>query len=116
VKFCAKLLVAPSLVKSTASKLGGERPVIICKKLNSKFHRGDNYLEINMDVGSSKIASMMNSTILKACSKIVVEESWILEGQEEDELPERVLGSVRSHFIHLDSTRVQLDADYKPVL
>jgi hypothetical protein len=62
-----------------------------------KYFRGANYLEICVDVGSSKIASMVNGVILKGASSVITDLAFLLEGQELDELPERMLGCLRFH-------------------
>ena len=55
------------------------------------FTEGDGFLEIDMDVGSSNIASSLNGVVSRASKGLVVDKCWLIEGQQEDELPERVL-------------------------
>jgi hypothetical protein len=110
IKFAAKFRVAPSMVKTAIQKLDGEKPVKIGTALTTKFFKGSNYLEIDIDVGSSTVASMLSSTILKCSSGLVVEESFLLDS----ELSDRLLGSVRLNYVDLHAAKFELDTSYKP--
>jgi len=94
-KFMFKVVDAPTTLKGVISMLGGERPVLVCKQLKTSFYRGPNYLEIDVDVSSSKIAAMLNSTIFAKSGALVHEYCWLLQADRQDELPERILASLR---------------------
>jgi hypothetical protein len=111
LKFVFKVQNASAALRATISMLGGERPVLIAKKLTTSFHRGANYLEVDQDVGSSKVASMLNGTMLKASGGMVVDMAWLCEAREEDELPECVLGALRYVQSSFADVCVDLDAD-----
>jgi hypothetical protein len=111
LKFVFKVQDASAALRTTISMLGGERPVLIAKKLTTSFHRGDNYLEVDQDVGSSRVASMLNGTMLKASGGMVVDMAWLCEAREEDELPECVLGALRYVQSSFADVCVDLDAD-----
>jgi len=98
LKYMFKVVEAPPTMISAVSSLGGERPVIIGKRLTTKYHSGKNYLEIDMDVGSSTVASMLNSTILGTCASAIIDVCWLIEGQRANELPERVLAKARWNY------------------
>jgi len=110
LKYMFRVVDAPSTVKSAVSFMGGERPVLIGKALTTHYNEGKNYMEINMDVSSSKIASAINGTILKNVETIVMDCSWLLEGQRQEELPERVLCKIRWIWNSADEVKVTLDA------
>lgn len=95
LKYCPKFSKASPQLLGTIDKLGGQRPVIIGKKLNASYYKGENYLEIDLDVGSSTVASMLNGIALKSSGHLVVDESVCIEAQTEEELPERALFAVR---------------------
>ena len=109
LKYMFRVVEAPSAVKSAISYLGGERPVLIGKALTTHYHFGPNYLEINSDVSSSKIASAINGTILKNVETLVMDCSWLLEGQREEELPERLLCRIRWIWNCVEDVVVSLD-------
>jgi len=91
-KFINKIVHGPQMVMSSVSQFGGEKPGLIGKKLTIQHNEGANYLEIDMDVSSSSFAKMLQGVILKEFANIALKYVFIIEGQEEDELPERVLG------------------------
>eukprot|EP00298_Acanthocystis_sp_HF-20_P004478 c14810_g1_i1.p1 GENE.c14810_g1_i1~~c14810_g1_i1.p1 ORF type:complete len:300 (+),score=139.14 c14810_g1_i1:61-960(+) len=108
-KFVCMVPTAPWALKMTISSLGGERPVIICNKLTSAHFQGSNYTEIDVDVSTSKVAAMLNSLVIRASSKLLVDMGCTLEGKEEDELPERLLTCVRWHYCDADQIATTLD-------
>jgi hypothetical protein len=106
-KYIAKLLEAPAVVKRTISWLGGDRPAILGKGYLTQHHwSGPNYLEVDVDISSSKVACAICGQVISFAAKVVVEEMFLIEGQAEDELPERSIGTVR--YIYTDMEKVPL--------
>ncbi|GBG29452.1 Protein ENHANCED DISEASE RESISTANCE 2-like [Hondaea fermentalgiana] len=95
LKYCPQFSQTSTHLLKTIDALGGQRPVIIGKKLTASYYRGENYVEIDLDVGSSTVASMLNGIALKSSGHLVVDEAVCIEGQSEEELPERALFAVR---------------------
>jgi len=110
LKYVFRVVDAPSTVKNAISYLGGERPVLIGKALTTQYNFGRNYLEINSDVSSSKIASAINGTILRNVETLVMDCSWLLEGQKDEELPERLLSKIRWIWNSADEVIIDLNA------
>ena len=108
-KYIFRIVDAPGPLKSSISALGGERPVIIGKSLTTTYNEGDNYLEVNMDVSSSRIASAINGILLKNIQMAVCDCAWLLEGQREEELPERILAAIRWNWNRVEDVVVNLD-------
>lgn len=108
-KYVFRCVDAPSAVKNSISFLGGERPVLIGKSLTTTYNSGRNHLEINMDVSSSKIATAINGVVLKNVETVVMDCSWLLEGQRDEELPERVLAKIRWIWNCTEDVIVNLD-------
>ncbi|GMH67651.1 hypothetical protein TrST_g4970 [Triparma strigata] len=99
IKYLATLPTAPFIVKSAVKALGGEKPVIMGKGyLTQRHYTGSNYVEVDVDISSSKVARSIAGTILKRSDVTVIDEGFVIEGVEEVELPERLIGAVR--FIH----------------
>ena len=116
MKYLPNLRTAPWLVTSAVDLLGGQRPVIMGKGyLQQKSYSGSNYVEFDVDIGSSSIAKVslqihcksmggtlsspssrlsrqsVAGTVLGYCGSLVLDEAFVVEGKEEDELPERML-------------------------
>jgi hypothetical protein len=54
-----------------------------------------NYLELDCDVGSSKMATLMFDVINNNSKRVVVDLAFMVEAREMDELPEQILGTIR---------------------
>jgi hypothetical protein len=86
----------PWLVRSTV----GGKPAIIGTKIVQYYYKGEGYFEIVTDVCSST-AALYILGVVKNYTKIVsVDLGFVIQGEDEDELPERLIGALR--FNHLD--------------
>lgn len=93
-----KFKVIPSIRKGSwvVKKAVGQKPAIIGKALTTTYHEAKNqYLEVDIDVNSSKIAQFMMGVVKGAAKDFVIDIGFLIESQEEDELPEMLLGTVR---------------------
>eukprot|EP00924_Labyrinthula_sp_SR-Ha-C_P004058 snap_masked-scaffold_3-processed-gene-12.39-mRNA-1 protein AED:0.95 eAED:1.00 QI:0/-1/0/1/-1/1/1/0/272 len=71
---------------------GGIRPVILGNGYIAQEHfRGNNYYEVDVDIYSSFVARKVSGIILGNVNGFEISECFLIEGQEEEELPERVL-------------------------
>jgi hypothetical protein len=88
-------------------KAVGETPVIIGRKLETVYHRGPGYLEIDVDVSSDPIARRITGMCIGVVSTLVVDLAFLFEGHSEDELPEALLGtvSIRHLLVNADTVR-----------
>jgi len=115
-KFICRLVKAGWVVSTCVSQMGGERPAIIGNKLITKHFQGSNYIEIDINVGSSRVASALQGVILSGTKKMVVDLAFLMESQQVDELPERLCGITR--FVNCDlgavAVELELPADYDP--
>jgi hypothetical protein len=75
----------------------GNKPAILGTKLTTKYHRGENYFEVEVDVGSSTVAMGLLNLVAGYCTSLDLEIAFLFESKSPDELPERVLGGVRAH-------------------
>lgn len=75
--------------------VGNYSACLLGKALTCNYHRGSNYLEIDVDMGSSAIASAILRLALGYVTAVTVDMGFVVESQTEDELPERLLGAVR---------------------
>jgi hypothetical protein len=79
------------LVSSTV----GTKPALLGTKLEHTWHFGEGFAEVDCNVMSSSIASMIVSVIEGAAKNVVIDLAFAIEGREEAELPEALLGAVR---------------------
>jgi hypothetical protein len=78
----------------------GSTPAIIGTKLRQPYYRGKNYFELDVDIASSAVANRVVGLVTGYTKKLVIDMGFLLEGQSQGELPERLFGSCR--LLHID--------------
>lgn len=73
----------------------GSTPVILGRKLKQVYFRGPNYMEVDVDISTSSVAATATRMVHGATKSLLVDMAVLLEGHEEVELPEQLLGSFR---------------------
>lgn len=79
-----------------------DTPALLGNKVKVHYNKGDNYFELDIDVGSSNVAR--NAVrISSGYSKIlVVDMGFCLQGDDPEELPEVMMGACQ--LVHMDLT------------
>ncbi|CAN4076499.1 unnamed protein product [Withania somnifera] len=91
-KIVNRIVKGPWIVKAA---VGNYSACILGKALNCYYHRGPNYLEIDVDIGSSAIASAILHLALGYVTSVTIDMGFLVESQTEEELPEKLFGAVR---------------------
>ncbi|KAL8063616.1 hypothetical protein ABFX02_01G038400 [Erythranthe guttata] len=99
-KLVNKIVKGPWIVKTA---VGNYSACLLGKALNCYYHRGPNYLEIDVDIGSSAIATAILRLALGCVTAVTVDMGFLVEGQKEEELPERLFGAVRISQMEMSS-------------
>ncbi|XP_050208738.1 protein ENHANCED DISEASE RESISTANCE 2-like [Mercurialis annua] len=81
----------------------GKKACLVGQALEVNYFRGKNYLELQIDAGSSTIARGVVSLVLGYLNNLVIEMAFLIQGETEDELPEVLLGTCRLN--HLDASK-----------
>jgi hypothetical protein len=76
-------------------KAVGNTPAIMGKKLRQSYVRGERFFEVILDCGSSAVASGVIRVVLPYSVHLSVDMGFLLEGNDESTLPERIFGCVR---------------------
>ncbi len=63
-------------------------------------------MEIDVDIGSSKIATAILHLALGYVTNVTVDMGFVVEAQAEDELPEKLIGAVRVCQMEMSSATV----------
>lgn len=100
----------PWIVKKT---VGNYSACLLGRALTCNYHRGPNYLEVDIDIGSSAIANAILHLALGYVTSVTIDMGFLVEAQTEDELPERLIGAVRICQMEMSSARV-VDAPNAP--
>jgi hypothetical protein len=76
-------------------KAVGSKPTLLGTRLKQHYIRTDRYFEIIIDIGSSPVAQRIVKLALGYAKTLVVDMMFVLEGKQEDMLPERIAGGMR---------------------
>lgn len=91
-KIVNRIVKGPWIVKAA---VGNYAACLLGKALKCNYHVGENYLEIDVDVGSSAIASAILHLALGYVTAVTIDMGFLVEAQSEEELPEKLFGAVR---------------------
>ncbi len=78
----------------------GSTPTLLAQKLACRYFRRPGIFELDIDINSSTIASNTVSLAQSHSKKLTVDMGVTIQGENEDELPESLIGTVR--LDHLD--------------
>ncbi|XP_022958172.1 protein ENHANCED DISEASE RESISTANCE 2-like [Cucurbita moschata] len=78
----------------------GKKACLLGHALEVHYFSGKNYLEVEIDVGSSTVARGVVSLVLGYLNNLVIEMAFVIQGNTQEELPEILLGTCRLN--HLD--------------
>ncbi|WVZ92763.1 hypothetical protein U9M48_038805 [Paspalum notatum var. saurae] len=101
----ARFKLIPSIVEGywMVKRAVGTKACLLGKAVTCNYLRQDNFLEIDVDIGSSSVARSIIGLVLGYVTSIVVDLAILIEAKEEEELPEYILGTVRLNRVNPDS-------------
>ncbi|KAJ7529011.1 hypothetical protein O6H91_15G030300 [Diphasiastrum complanatum] len=99
-KLINRIVRGPWIVRAT---VGNHAACLLGKALTCHYLKGPNYLEIDVDIGSSTVANYILHLALGYVNSVAVDMAFLVESQSDDELPERLLGAVRISQIEMES-------------
>ncbi|XP_057997994.1 protein ENHANCED DISEASE RESISTANCE 2-like [Hevea brasiliensis] len=107
----SRFKLIPSIIEGywMVKRAVGTKACLLGKAVSCKYLRQDNFLEIDVDIGSSSVARSVIGLVLGYVTSLVVDLAILIEAKEEAELPEYILGIVRLNRVRLD-TAVPLEA------
>lgn len=102
LKLIANIVKGPWIVK----KAVGEQAIcIIGRALTCKYCQGVNFIEIDIDIGSSMVANAIVHLAFGYIATLTVDLAFLIESQTESELPEQILGAVRFSELKPESAK-----------
>lgn len=106
-KLINRIVRGPWIVRAT---VGNYAACLLGKALTCHYIRGPNYFEIDVDIGSSALANAILHLALGYVNSVTVDMAFLVEAQEEEELPERIMGAVRISQIDMASADLVEDS------
>eukprot|EP00470_Lotharella_oceanica_P011491 CAMPEP_0170187720 /NCGR_PEP_ID=MMETSP0040_2-20121228/42434_1 /TAXON_ID=641309 /ORGANISM="Lotharella oceanica, Strain CCMP622" /LENGTH=172 /DNA_ID=CAMNT_0010434823 /DNA_START=189 /DNA_END=710 /DNA_ORIENTATION=+ len=82
-------------------KMVGAKPALLGRKITCSYHKGEDYLEIDVDISSSYVAQKILGVVQGTCKTLQVDLGFLIEGKNERELPEVMIGAIRYHHVDL---------------
>ncbi|KAF2300252.1 hypothetical protein GH714_011020 [Hevea brasiliensis] len=92
LKLIANIVKGPWIVRTA---VGEQAVCIIGRALTCRYCVEENFFEVDVDIGSSVVASAIVHLAFGYITMLTVDLAFVIEGQTESELPERLLGAVR---------------------
>ncbi|XP_047270051.1 protein ENHANCED DISEASE RESISTANCE 2-like isoform X2 [Capsicum annuum] len=89
----------PWIVKQSV----GKKACLVGQALEINYFWGKNYLELDIDVGSSTVARGVVSLVVGYLSNLVIEMAFLVQANTPEELPEYLFGTCRLN--HLDVSK-----------
>ncbi|XP_057963857.1 protein ENHANCED DISEASE RESISTANCE 2 isoform X2 [Malania oleifera] len=104
----SRLKLIPSVPKGSwiVRQSVGSTPCLLGKAVDCNYIRGHDYLEIDVDIGSSTVANGVLGLVCGVITSLVVDMAFLVQANTPDELPERLIGAVRVSHIELSSAVV----------
>ncbi|KAG2267227.1 hypothetical protein Bca52824_061782 [Brassica carinata] len=100
LKLIANIVKGPWIVR----KAVGEQAIcVIGRALSCKYVSGESFVEIDVDIGSSMVASAIVHLAFGYITTLTVDLAFLIESQTDAELPEKLLGAVRFSELQTDS-------------
>lgn len=81
----------------------GKKACLVGQALEVTYYRGENYLELDIDMGSSTVARGVVNLVLGYLNNLIVEMAFLIQANSQDELPETLLGTCRLN--HMDTAK-----------
>uniref|UniRef100_A0A6N2K169 START domain-containing protein n=1 Tax=Salix viminalis TaxID=40686 RepID=A0A6N2K169_SALVM len=104
----SRLKLIPSVPKGSwiVRQSVGSTPCLLGKAVDCNYIRGPNYLEVDVDIGSSTVANGVLGLVIGVITSLVVDMAFLVQANATEELPERLIGAVRVSHIELSSAIV----------
>lgn len=100
LKLIPRIVEGPYPVKRVVEN----RPVLLGNKIKQTYFRGPNYFEIDSKVDESMVAASIIKLCHRFAKRIVVDMAWTIQGEQVQELPERLLCACSVH--NMDFSKV----------
>ncbi|CAH8323856.1 unnamed protein product [Eruca vesicaria subsp. sativa] len=82
----------------------GKKACLVGQALEVRYIRGKNYLELDVDVGSSTVARGVTNLVLGYLTNLVIEMAFLIQANTEKELPELLIGTCRLNYLDVSKS------------
>lgn len=98
----SRLKLIPSVPKGSwiVRQSVGSTPCLLGKAVDCSYIRGPEYIEVDVDIGSSAVANGVLGLVFGVVTSLVVDMAFLIQANTYDELPEQLIGAAR--FSHIE--------------
>jgi len=98
----SRLKLIPSVPKGSwiVRQSVGSTPCLLGKAVDCTYIRGPEYMEVDVDIGSSAVANGVLGLVFGVVTSLVVDMAFLIQANTYDELPEQLIGAAR--FSHIE--------------
>uniref|UniRef100_A0A0E0PSQ3 PH domain-containing protein n=1 Tax=Oryza rufipogon TaxID=4529 RepID=A0A0E0PSQ3_ORYRU len=104
----SRLKLIPSVPKGSwiVRQSVGSTPCLLGKAVDCSYMRGQEYIEVDVDIGSSAVANGVLGLVFGVVTTLIVDMAFLIQANTYDELPEQLLGAARLSNIEPSSAIV----------
>uniref|UniRef100_A0A0E0L737 PH domain-containing protein n=1 Tax=Oryza punctata TaxID=4537 RepID=A0A0E0L737_ORYPU len=104
----SRLKLIPSVPKGSwiVRQSVGSTPCLLGKAVDCSYMRGPEYIEVDVDIGSSAVANGVLGLVFGVVTTLIVDMAFLIQANTYDELPEQLLGAARLSNIEPNSAIV----------
>ncbi|XP_015694371.2 protein ENHANCED DISEASE RESISTANCE 2-like [Oryza brachyantha] len=112
----SRLKLIPSVPKGSwiVRQSVGSTPCLLGKAVDCSYMRGPEYIEVDVDIGSSAVANGVLGLVFGVVTTLIVDMAFLIQANTYDELPEQLLGAARLSNIQPSSAVVPLLDNISP--
>ncbi|XP_019099859.1 PREDICTED: protein ENHANCED DISEASE RESISTANCE 2-like isoform X2 [Camelina sativa] len=82
----------------------GKKACLVGQALEVRYTRCKNYLELDVDVGSSTVARGVTNLVLGYLNNLVIEMAFLIQANTAEELPELLIGTCRLNYLDVSKS------------
>ncbi|BBM99014.1 hypothetical protein MPTK1_1g18020 [Marchantia polymorpha subsp. ruderalis] len=103
----SRLTLIPAIAEGSwiIKQAVGSRAVTMAQILETTYHNGPNYIEVDVNLGSSGVVRGVLGLVFGYITALVVDMAFLIRGDTEEELPEHLLGVVRCSRLDIDKAK-----------
>lgn len=91
-KIIPQVIHGPWILQRSVGAGNSSVPVILGRRLSIDYFCTNNYVEVDINVHSNAVAASITKMVRSQTQNVVIDISILLEGKDEEELPEYLLG------------------------
>lgn len=102
-KIIPQVIEGPWIVQKSVGSGSSSVPVLLGKRLKMDYFVKPEYIEVDINVDSSSVAASITKLVRSMTKYVVIDIAILLEGKNQSELPERLIGLFRMNHMNMNA-------------